>query len=73
MSSYRRLVMLEWLNENREWLFSGAGAVVLGWIGTRFFKGREKEKGGQSITSGENSKNYQSGRDINISGKGDEK
>jgi len=63
--------MLNWLNENREWLFSGGGVIILGWLGTRIFKKPEKDNNVQHIKSGKNSHNYQSGRDINISEKSD--
>lgn len=61
--------MWELLNENKEWLFSGGGVVFLGWIGTRMFKKNKRENGEvrkQNIKAGDNSKNYQSGRDISI-------
>lgn len=61
--------MWELLNENKEWLFSGGGVVLLGWIGTRMFKKNKRENGEvrkQNIKAGDNSKNYQSGRDISI-------
>lgn len=61
--------MWELLNENKEWLFSGGGVVFLGWIGTRMFKKSKRENGEvrkQNIKAGDNSKNYQSGRDISI-------
>lgn len=59
--------MLDWINENKEWMFSGGGIVFFGWIGKSFLNNRKKESNdGQKIISGNNSKNYQSERDINI-------
>lgn len=61
--------MIAWLSENKEWLFSGAGVVFIGWLGTYFINDKQKSKNiDQKITSGENSQNYQSGGDMNISG-----
>lgn len=58
--------MWEWLNENKEWLFSGGGVVFIGYVGTRFFRKNKEDLNKQSIESGKNSKNYQAGRDISI-------
>lgn len=58
--------MLNWLNENKEWLFSGGGVALFGWIGTRIFKRKSNGNNNQRIKTGEKSKNYQSGRDLII-------
>lgn len=58
-----------WMNENKEWFFSGAGFAVLSasfWTLRRVFKSRS-ESLTQSIRSGDNSTNTQAGRDINFS------
>jgi hypothetical protein len=61
---------MEWLSENKEWVFSGIGVVAITlllsfiiWI----VKKKNTESGIiQNQTSGDNSKNYQSGNDIHI-------
>lgn len=51
---------LEWLIENMEWVFSGIGVAVIGWFFTR------KSGVKQSIKSGDDSINIQSGRDSKV-------
>lgn len=66
--------MWEWINENKEWLFSGGGVVLLSWIVTCIFKRNKHEKknvANQSIKAGDHSKNYQSTGDISITERGD--
>lgn len=63
--------MLNWLNENKEWIFSGGGVVFVSWLGALFFNKKKNDSKGQRISSGKNSKNYQSGRDINITERSD--
>lgn len=59
--------MVYWINENKEWLFSGVGLVVLGWIFKLFFN-KKKDKKENSNTfiqrSGDNSTNVQ-GNNVN--------
>jgi hypothetical protein len=61
--------MMDWIWQNREWIFSGVGAaligVLLGWMK------RKRDTSGtvQSQHSGRNSTNIQAGRDVNIGGK----
>lgn len=58
---------MEWIVNNKEWLFSGIGVVLISTIlGFVFLK-----KGGISQTQkvGKNSTSYQSARDIIIKGK----
>lgn len=57
--------LIKLLDENKEWLFSGAGFVVVGWIGRLLYK-RHQAKSSQTIRSGDGSWNVQAGRDINI-------
>lgn len=61
---------MEWINQNKEWLFSGIGAVVLGGVFSFFKKKKDNSgKANQSIESGDNSQNYQSGNDMTINEK----
>lgn len=58
-----------WMNENKEWFFSGAGLAILSagfWLLGRVFKKRSRSLT-QSIRSGDSSSNTQAGRDINFS------
>ncbi|WP_088233128.1 hypothetical protein [Bacillus cereus] len=54
---------MEWIIQNKGWLFSGIGVVIITGIIRLVFKNKIPN---QSITSGENSHNYQSGNDLNI-------
>lgn len=55
--------MMEWIAENKEWLFSGiAVAIPLAVLG-RFISNRRNK---QIQKSGDHSKNLQVGGDINI-------
>jgi predicted tellurium resistance membrane protein TerC len=59
--------MMHWINENKEWLFSGVGLVVLGWIFNLIFnKKKDKKENGNTFTqsSGDNSTNVQ-GNNVN--------
>jgi hypothetical protein len=60
---------LTWINENREWLFSGIGGaiVVAAWT---FLVRRKRTTAGtqQSLRSGDTSRNIQVGRDLTIVG-----
>jgi len=57
--------MIEWIVENRTWLFSGlAVAIPLAIIGWIIF--RPKNKTVQKQKSGSRSVNIQAGRDINL-------
>ena len=57
---------MNWIEENKEWIFSGIGAVVIGTILTLIFKSKGKNKKIQTQKSGKDSINLQSGRDIRI-------
>lgn len=59
--------MMEWIMENKEWIFSGVGVVVIGAVGRFLYKKRSES--GQVQKSGKNSVNIQVGKDFNI-GKG---
>lgn len=54
-----------WVINNKEWLFSGAGLVVVAWIGRLIFKKRHASST-QTIRSGDSSTNVQAGRDVSI-------
>ena len=53
------------LLDNKEWLFSGVGVVVVAWIGRHFYK-QWQTVSSQAIQSGDKSTNLQAGRDVNI-------
>lgn len=59
---------MNWLIENKEWLFSGIGVSVILFIISLLNK---KTGLKQEQKSGANSTNYQSGRDIKIGSKND--
>jgi hypothetical protein len=55
----------DWVIKSKEWLFSGIGVAVVSWIGVLIFK-RTNASSRQTIRSGDNSTNFQAGRDVNI-------
>lgn len=57
---------MEWIIENKEWLFSGIGLLVLSTIGGLFYKKSKGEKNNQGIKSGDHSINIQGSSDIRI-------
>jgi hypothetical protein len=58
-------VILTFITDNKEWLFSGAGVVFIAGIWRIFFKKRQAELN-QTIQAGEGSTNVQSGRDVHV-------
>jgi len=55
---------LTWVLDNMEWVFGGIGVAAIGWLIALF---RRRQNGlTQRQTSGANSTNLQSGRDINL-------
>lgn len=54
-----------WVIDNKEWLFSGVGLVVVAWVGRLIFK-KTCTSSTQTIRSGDSSTNIQAGRDIHI-------
>ena len=56
---------MAWLVDNKEWLFSGGGVVLVAWIIRIIFKKRQATSI-QTIRSGHDSTNVQAGRDINV-------
>ncbi|WP_405176363.1 hypothetical protein MHI27_12025 [Paenibacillus sp. FSL H8-0261] len=59
---------MNWIADNKDWIFSGVGVMVLGIIGffVKRFLDKEKKQSGQSIASGNNSNNVQGGNDVNV-------
>ena len=57
---------MDWIIENKEWIFSGIGVFVFGIIGTFIFRRMKASKITQTQSSGTNSNNYQSAGDINV-------
>jgi len=58
---------MAWILDNKEWLFSGVGIVIIAWVFRLFYKQRQTSS--QTIKSGDNSTNIQAGRDINMTSK----
>lgn len=54
--------MIQWLIDNKEWIFSGVGIFLLSAIAVRY-----KIRPSQQQRSGRNSVNIQAGNDISIS------
>jgi hypothetical protein len=57
--------IVAWVCDNKEWLFSGAGLLVIGWVG-RLFSKKRYASSIQTIRSGDGSTNVQAGRDVSI-------
>lgn len=60
---------MQWIIDNKEWVFSGIGVFVISLIAAVIFKG--KKTASQTQKSGKNSKNYQAAGNINIGTKDD--
>ncbi|MGB9939640.1 hypothetical protein [Methanosarcina sp.] len=63
--------MLDWIYNNREWLFDGAGILIISFFLKKIlFKESEQSSGTERIKqiqkSGKNSTNIQSGHDMTI-------
>ena len=54
-----------WVIDNKKWLFSGAGFVLLTGVGRLIFK-KASVSSKQNIRSGDSSTNIQAGRDVSI-------
>lgn len=54
---------MEWILENMEWIFSGVGIAVLGYLYKKFFYRKESS---QQIDAGDNSTNIQGGKNVNV-------
>lgn len=61
---------MQWILNNKEWLFSGIGVLVLSAIMGLIF--RKKSASKQIQKSGNNSTNYQAAGNITIKAKDDE-
>jgi len=59
--------IISWFNSNKEWVFSGIGAVIIGTIITWFLRRSSSKK--QIQKSGNNSINIQVGDNLNINTK----
>jgi len=57
--------IISFLSDNKSWLFSGSGVVLIAWI-CRFLFKKKQTASTQSIQAGDGSTNIQSGRDVNI-------
>jgi hypothetical protein len=68
------VILLNWLIQNREWLFSGIGVLAISVIAGLFIMNKSDEKINQSIKSGTDSNNIQGGKNVNVTigGKKDE-
>lgn len=51
--------------DNKEWMFSGVGVVVVVWM-VRFLFKKTYSSSTQTIRSGANSTNIQAGRDVSL-------
>lgn len=60
---------MQWIIDNKEWIFSGAGVFILSLIIGLIIK--RKSSSNQVQKSGAKSTNYQAGGDINIGTKDD--
>ncbi|MBX3615915.1 hypothetical protein [Nitrosomonas sp.] len=60
--------IVTWIFDNKKWLFSGIGFGIIVWIGRLIFK-KTCTSSTQTIHSGNNSTNFQAGRDVNIRSK----
>lgn len=56
--------MLNWIIENKEWIFGGAGVAIISGLIALFRRGSDGVN--QRQTAGDNSTNIQSGRDLRV-------
>jgi len=59
-------MIISWIFDNKELLFSGSGVVLIAWICRVLFKKKRTASSTQSIQSGDGSTNIQSGRDVSL-------
>lgn len=57
---------MDWIIENKEWLFSGIGVVCITTIGSVLFKRKKDSKVNQNIKSGSHSINIQSSSNVDV-------
>lgn len=55
---------MQWILNNKEWVFSGVGVFILTIVGSIIFKTKSCKKNTQNI--GDNSFGIQAGRDVKI-------
>lgn len=60
---------MQWIIDNKEWIFSGAAFSIISLIATLFMK--NKNSTSQTQKTGRKSKNYQAAGDINIGSRND--
>ncbi len=67
------MILLKWITENKDWIFSGIGVTLLGTVIGSCFK--KKDSPTQKIKSGKNSTNIQGGENVTVTfgGKSDDK
>ncbi len=58
---------MNWILDNKEWVFSGIGVFVLGIVGSWLYRRSRASSINQTQTSGTRSKNYQSAGDLSVS------
>lgn len=56
---------VDWVVDNKQWLFSGVGIVVVAWV-LRLILKKRYASSIQTIRSGDTSTNVQAGRDVRI-------
>lgn len=57
---------MEWIVNNKEWIFSGVGVFIVSVIGAFVFRRVRASTINQTQTSGTRSTNYQSAGDLNV-------
>lgn len=61
---------MQWLIQNKEWVFSGIGIPIIVWIGTLIVKKKNPEKlstsKSLSQSGGNHSTNIQGGKNVNV-------
>lgn len=57
---------MEWIMQNKDWIFSGIGVMLLGGIWGLFRKRKHDRGLTQNIKTGDFSNNIQSGKEINL-------
>lgn len=55
---------MNWIIDNCEWIFSGIGVVIFGWVCKLISCKRKADKGGVLQKSGSHSVNINAGRDV---------
>ncbi len=58
--------ILDWVVQNKQWLFSGVGIVIVSWLGRLIYR-RAQSSSVQTIHSGRNSINVVAGKNAYVS------